>query len=59
MVNVLKNLIGKDCYVFLDDLIVISRSIEEYTARLQNVWRDLTGLTYNYTSLSARSRNLK
>jgi hypothetical protein len=34
---VLKDLIGEDCYVFLDDVIIYSRTIEEYAARLEKV----------------------
>jgi hypothetical protein len=34
---VLKDLIGEDCYVFLDDVIIYSRTIEEHAARLEKV----------------------
>jgi hypothetical protein len=34
---VLNDLIGEDCYVFLDDVIIYSRTIEEHAARLEKV----------------------
>ena len=34
---VLRNLIGVQCYVFIDDIIIFSKSAEEHPARLENV----------------------
>ena len=34
---VLRNLIGVQCYVFIDDIIIFSKSAEEHAARLENV----------------------
>jgi hypothetical protein len=34
---VLRNLIGFQCYVFIDDIIIFSKSAEEHAARLENV----------------------
>jgi len=34
---VLRNLIGVQCYVFIDDSIIFSKSAEEHAARLENV----------------------
>jgi hypothetical protein len=36
---VLKNLIGTDCWVFLDDIIVFSKTAEEHALRLESVLR--------------------
>jgi len=34
---VLRNPIGVQCYVFIDDIIIFSKSAEEHAARLENV----------------------
>jgi len=34
---VLRNLIGVQCYVFIDDIVIFSKSAEEHAARLENV----------------------
>jgi hypothetical protein len=34
---VLRTLVGTECYVFLDDVIVYSRYAEEHAARLEHV----------------------
>jgi hypothetical protein len=34
---VLKNLVGSECFVFLDDIIVFSSTAEEHALRLENV----------------------
>jgi len=36
---VLKHLVGTECWVFIDDIIVYSKSAEEHAARLENVLR--------------------
>ena len=38
---VLKNLVGVECWIFIDDLIVFSRSAEEHALRLKNVLQRL------------------
>ena len=38
---VLKNLVGTECYVFIDDLIIFSSTAEEHALRLENVLRRL------------------
>jgi len=38
---VLKNLVGVECWIFIDDLIVFSRSAEEHALRLENVLQRL------------------
>jgi len=37
MDTALKNLVGTECYVFVDDIIIPSSSTEEYAKRLENV----------------------
>jgi hypothetical protein len=39
MEAVLKHLVGTECCIFLDDVIVYSKSVEEHAARLRNVLR--------------------
>jgi len=34
---VLKNLVGTECFVFLDDIIIFSESADEHALRLENV----------------------
>ena len=34
---VLKNLVGEKCYVFIDDVIIFSKTAEEHALRLENV----------------------
>jgi hypothetical protein len=34
---VLRNLVGTECYVFLDDVIVYCKSAKEHAARLEHV----------------------
>jgi len=34
---VLKNLVGTECWVFIDDVIIFSKSAEEHALRLENV----------------------
>jgi len=34
---VLKNLLGEECYVFIDDVIIFSKTAAEHFARLENV----------------------
>ena len=34
---VLRNLVGNECYVFIDDVIIFGRTIEEHAARLEHV----------------------
>jgi hypothetical protein len=34
---VLKDLVGSECYVFMDDIVVLSRTAEEHALRLENV----------------------
>ena len=41
MDTVLKNLIGTECFNFIDDLIIYSRTEEEYASRLGNVLHKL------------------
>ena len=36
-IYILRNLIGVQCYVFIDDIIIFSKSAEEHAARLENV----------------------
>jgi len=36
---VLKDLVGTECWVFIDDIIVYSKNAEEHSARLENVLR--------------------
>ena len=36
---VLKDLVGTECWVFIEDIIVYSKSAEEHAARLENVLR--------------------
>jgi hypothetical protein len=38
---VLRNLVGAECLIFLDDLIIFSRSAEEHALRLENVLQRL------------------
>ena len=38
---VLRNLVGVECWNFLDDLIIFSRSAEEHGLRLENVLQRL------------------
>jgi len=38
---VLKDLVGPECWVFIDDLIVFSRTAEEHAQRLENVLQRL------------------
>jgi hypothetical protein len=38
---VLKNLVGNECYVFIDDLIIFSSTAEDHALRLENVLRRL------------------
>jgi hypothetical protein len=56
---VLRNLIGVQFYVFIDDIIIFSKSAEEHAARLENVleWFDKANL--QYIRESVRSRNPK
>ena len=37
MDTILKNLIGTEYFIFLDDLIIYSRTAEEHASRLGNV----------------------
>jgi hypothetical protein len=37
MYVVLKNLVGTECWVFIDDVIIFSKSAEEHAQRLENV----------------------
>jgi hypothetical protein len=37
MDTVIKDLIGDECHVFVDDVVVFSRTAEKHTARLQHV----------------------
>ena len=37
MDTVLKNLVGTECFVFIDDVIVLSSSAEEHARRLESV----------------------
>ena len=37
MDTVLKNLVGTDCFVFIDDIILFSSSAEEHARRLERV----------------------
>jgi hypothetical protein len=34
---VLRDLVGSECYVFIDDVIIFGRTIEEHAARLSHV----------------------
>jgi len=34
---VIRNLVGNECYVFIDDVIIFGRTIEEHAARLELV----------------------
>ena len=34
---VLKDLVGEECYVFIDDVIIFSKTAAEHAARLENV----------------------
>jgi hypothetical protein len=36
---VLKNLVGTECWVFIDDVIIFSSTAEEHALRLENVLR--------------------
>ena len=31
---VLRNVVGVDCYVFIDDVIIFSKTVEEHVSRL-------------------------
>jgi len=35
---VLKNLVGMECWVFIDDVIVYSNTAEKYTKRLTDIF---------------------
>jgi len=37
MAIVLKNLVGEECYVFIDDVIIFSKTAAEHASRLENV----------------------
>jgi len=37
MYVVLKDLVGTECWVFIDDVIIFSRSVQEHAQRLENV----------------------
>ena len=37
MDNVLRNLIGPECWIFIDDLLIFSNTIEEHARRISNV----------------------
>jgi hypothetical protein len=50
---VLKNLVGSECFIFLEDIIVFSSTAEEHALRLENVMHVLTRPTYNCTLASA------
>ncbi|KRZ47111.1 Retrovirus-related Pol polyprotein from transposon 17.6 [Trichinella nativa] len=39
METVLRGLVGSDCLVYLDDVIVFDKTAEEHTARLREVFR--------------------
>jgi hypothetical protein len=39
MDTVLKHLVGTECWIFLDDVVVYSKTAEEHAARLRNVLR--------------------
>ncbi|KRX65792.1 Retrovirus-related Pol polyprotein from transposon 17.6, partial [Trichinella patagoniensis] len=41
METVLRDLVGSDCLVYLDDVIVFGKTAEEHTARLREVFRRL------------------
>jgi Reverse transcriptase (RNA-dependent DNA polymerase). len=49
MVVVLKNLVGTDCWVFIDDVIIFSKSAQVHAQRLENVLQmfDKTNLQLN------------
>jgi hypothetical protein len=38
---VMKNLVGVECWIFIDDLIIFSRSAKEHALRLENVLQRL------------------
>jgi hypothetical protein len=50
---VLKDLVGSECYVFMDDMVVFSTTAEEHALPLGNIGRDSTEPTFNYTQGSA------
>jgi len=39
----LKNLVGTECWVFIDDVIIFSSTAEEHALRLENVLRRFDG----------------
>ncbi|KRX69591.1 Retrovirus-related Pol polyprotein from transposon 17.6 [Trichinella sp. T6] len=41
METFLRGLVGSDCLVYLDDVIVFGKTVEEHTARLREVFRRL------------------
>jgi hypothetical protein len=52
---VLKDLVGSDCYVLMDVLVIFSRTAEEQASRLENILERSTELTSNYTQESVKS----
>jgi hypothetical protein len=38
---VLKNLIGTECYVYIDDVILFSKTTEEHAAKLENLFSEV------------------
>ena len=41
MNNVLSDLLGKECFVYIDDIVVYGSSLEEHNERLKNVFQKL------------------
>jgi hypothetical protein len=49
MDTVLKSLVGTECFIFIDDIVVFSSTAEEHALRLENVLRrfDQTNLLFH------------
>ena len=57
MDTVLKNLVGAECYIYLDDCVIFSNTAEEHARRLEHVLQRFDQANSSYTLGNARSRN--